>query len=107
MDRPVNQRIQPEKSREMWRRLRDLSQPDMIGEKHTTSRQGDNAMVHGFEQESVKVDEIARHLKRRELSAAILQHFVARCQSFDQQGAVGRTGSGSHQILADGEITSG
>ncbi len=48
----------------MWRRLRDLSQQTMICKNHTTGRQGDNPVVHGFEQESVEIDKVARHLKR-------------------------------------------
>jgi len=44
----------------------------MIGKKHTAGRQSDNSMVHGFEQESMEVDKIARHLERRELSAPVL-----------------------------------
>ena len=106
VDRSVDQRVQPEKSREMWRRLRDLSQQIMICKKHTTGRQGDNPVVHGFEKESVEIDKVARHLNRRELSTAILQHFVTRRQPLDQQRTIGWTGSRRYQILAYGEITS-
>lgn len=50
-----------------------------------TGRKGDDAMIHRFQQESVEIDKVARHLQRRELSAAILQHLVTRRQPIDDQ----------------------
>ncbi len=61
-------------------------------------------MIHRLEQKRVEIDEIAGHVQSRDLSPAVRKRFVAARKPVQQQRAVARSATDSHDIGAGGKL---
>jgi hypothetical protein len=84
----VNQRVEPQQAGQAWIAVRDGAQLVVGHHADPARRERDHAVVHLVEKEAVQVDEVAEHVQRGDLAAAVGQDLVAGGEAFQHEAAL-------------------
>jgi hypothetical protein len=100
VDRGINGKVHPKQPGQMGVVLRNVAEGLVRDKADRAGCDRQNGMVHRLHQEAVQVDEVAGHMKGRDLALAIAEEVVAPGKALQQKRALGGTISLPEDVLA-------